>query len=150
MNPMKTFRPDNKFIATIFTCVILSLVLSACSDDSQKNVSTKTETREVPNPFDHSHDEKITDEEKHKFEHQFADQCIQRELNNTPNSDKSLFSKPCMCIAQYLMKDLTAQEAEKFMMEHENTQSLKIKYNAATYHCLQQNAPHKDPGFVNY
>jgi hypothetical protein len=45
------------------------------------------------------------------------------------------------------MKDLTAQEAEKFLTEHENPQSLRIKYENAAYHCLQENAPPKEPNF---
>lgn len=147
---MKIFSLTNTFIFAVLTCIIVSQFVVGCSDEKQKVATTKEEKKEAFNPFDHSHDVKISDVEKHKFEHQFADQCIQRELSNAPNSEKEQFSKPCMCIAQYLMKDLTAKEAEKFMVEHENTQSLKIKYDAAGYHCLQENTPHKDPGIVNY
>lgn len=147
---MKTFSLTKKFFIAFLTCILVSLFVVGCSDEKPKNAQTKEEHKAAFNPFDHSHDVKITDVEKHKFEHQFADQCVQRELKNAPNSDKEQFSKPCMCVAEYLMKDLTAQEAEKFMVEHENTQSLKIKYNAAAYHCMQQNAQHKDPGFVTY
>lgn len=147
---MKTFSLTNKPCFVFLIAILVSLFVIGCSDEKSKKEPVKEDKKEAFNPFDHSHDLKITDVEKHKFEHQFAEECEQRELKNSPNSDKAQFSKPCMCIAQYLMKDLSAQEAEKFMVEHENTQSLKIKYNAATYHCLQENAPHKDPGFVSY
>ncbi len=40
-----------------------------------------------------------------------------------------------------MMKDLTAIEAEKFLVEHESAQSLTIKYENAAYHCLQQKTP---------
>jgi len=45
------------------------------------------------------------------------------------------------------MKDLTAIEAEKYLTEHENAQSLRIKYENAAYHCLQQNAHPAGPDF---
>ena len=70
-------------------------------------------------------------------------QCVQRELKNSanPDNDKSRVSKACECISTFMMKDLTAIEAEKFLTEHENAQSLTIKYENAAYHCLQQKAP---------
>jgi hypothetical protein len=37
-----------------------------------------------------------------------------------------------------MLKDLTDDEAEKFLTEHENPRSLQIKYNSAAYHCAQQ------------
>ena len=53
-----------------------------------------------------------------------------------------------MCVATYMMKDLTAQEAEKFLKEHENPRSLQIKYNSAVFHCSQQNTVEK--GFKTF
>ena len=47
------------------------------------------------------------------------------------------------------MKDLTGEEAEKFLAEHENPQSLRIKYENAAYHCLQQNTPPLDHNFLH-
>jgi len=64
----------------------------------------------------------VTDVEKHKFEHDFAGTMCGKRLKNSVNKDedKERFSKSCMCVATYMMKDLTAQEAEKFLKEHEN------------------------------
>jgi hypothetical protein len=53
-----------------------------------------------------------------------------------------------MCIAKFLMKDLTADEAKLFIGEHKNAQSLVIKYESAAYHCLQQNAHPNGPDFT--
>jgi hypothetical protein len=46
-----------------------------------------------------------------------------------------------------LSDGLTSQEAEKFLDEHENPQSLRIKYENAAYHCLQEKAPPQEPDF---
>ena len=121
----------------------LTASLSGCSDDKPKTVAKKA----VHNPFDHSHDATVTDLEKHKFEHEFADQCVRRELKNSVNvaEDKLRYGKSCMCIARYMMKDLTAVEAEKFLKEHKDTQSLRIRFENAAYHCLQQTAQVKSP-----
>lgn len=82
----------------------------------------------------------MTSNDKQKFEETFENQCVDRELKNSPNPDydKARFSKACACIATFMMKDLTAIESEKFLIEHENAQSLTIKYENAAYHCLQQ------------
>ncbi len=147
---MKTPTFTKNFFFSALTGVVLALSLAGCSDDEQKAVSTKSAPAvAVHNPFDHSHDEAVTDVEKHKFEHDFADQCVQRELKNSNNKefDKVRYGTPCMCIAKYLMKDLTADEAKLFIGEHKNAQSLVIKYENAAYHCLQQNVLPKGPDF---
>jgi len=147
---MKTPTFTKNFFFSALTGVVLALSLAGCSDDEPKAVATKSAPAvAVHNPFDHSHDEAVTDVEKHKFEHDFADQCVQRELKNSSNKefDKVRYGTPCMCIAKYLMKDLTADEAKLFIGEHKNAQSLVIKYENAAYHCLQQNALPKGPDF---
>ncbi len=121
-----------------FKSVVLSLCLlmliSGCSDDEPQQSVNK-----VHNPFDHSHDEVVTDIEKHEFEHDFAEQCIAREISHSINkdNDRKRFTKPCMCIAKYMLKDLTAVEADKFLKEKKGTQSLRIRFESAAYHCLQ-------------
>jgi len=139
------------------------LLLNACSDDQSlgdvkdtQNKAAKTSTpppepvakeKPVHNPFDHSHDEVVTDVVKHQFEHEFADQCVARELksSNNPDVDKPRLDKDCMCISKYLMKDLSSDEARKFLKEHENTHSLQIKFDAAAYFCLQNKQLPKGP-----
>ena len=130
---MTTLSPSKKILFAALTCAVLSV--AGCSDDKSDF-----------DPFDHSHDVPVTDMEKHKFEHEFADQCVTRETKASTNPDTAKLEKDCMCIAKYMMKDLTAAESEKFLEEDKNTQSLVIKYDAAAYHCLQENQP-KGPDF---
>lgn len=141
---MKTFTLTKHLLFAALTGTILALSVTGCSDDKEEQ---KPATAAVHNPFDHSHDVVVTDIQKHRFEHQFADQCVDRELKNSVNKeyDKKRLSKDCMCIATFLMKDLTAAEAKKFITEHKNTRSLVIKYENAAYHCLQQKAQPKGP-----
>ena len=135
-------------------CGVLALSVTACSDDKEKKPaptakSQPAEPTHNPNPFDHSGEKPVTQAEKQEFEQKFAEQCVQRELHNSDNKeeDRKRFERPCTCIAMFLMKDLTPQEAEKFLDEHENPQSLRIKYENAAYHCLQENQPPKEPNF---
>jgi hypothetical protein len=147
---MKTPTFTKKFFFAALTGVVIALSVAGCSDDEEKVAAAKEASAPaVHNPFDHSHDTPVTDVQKHKFEHDFADQCVQRELKNSTNKefDKVRYATPCMCIAKYLMKDLTADEAQLFLGEHKNAQSLVIKYENAAYHCLQQNALPKGPDF---
>jgi len=143
---MKTNKFTKKILFAALTSVVIALSVTGCSDDEKKTVPVKVSH----NPFDHSHDVPVTDVEKHKFEHDFAAQCVERELKNSVNKDedKERFSKSCLCVATYMMKDLTAQEAEKFLKEHENPRSLQIKYDSAVYHCTQQKTV--DKGFKSF
>lgn len=139
-------------------CGLLALTLAACSDQAEKPAkqasaaasASHSKPTHNPNPFDHSGDLKITDSERQKFEQVFAAQCVARETRHSTNKeeDSKRAEQPCTCIATFLMKDLTGLEAEKFLQEHENPQSLKIKYENAAYHCLQQKAPPKAPDFA--
>ena len=133
---MKTFKLSKRTFFIALVNIVLFFVLSGCSNDEEKTPVTQAKH----NPFDHTHDVEVTDVQKHKFEHDFARQCVERETQNSVNKeeDKERFTEPCMCIATYMMKDLTAQEAEKFITEHENPRSLQIKFDSAAYHCLQQ------------
>lgn len=146
MQPMKIHTLIKNFFFAVLTSMVIALTVTGCSDDKEKSVPVKTSH----NPFDHSHDVPVTDIEKHKFEHDFAAQCLERELKNSVNIevDKPRLSKSCMCVATDMMKDLTAQEAEKFLKEHENPRSLQIKYNSAVFHCSQQNTVEK--GFKTF
>jgi hypothetical protein len=141
---MKTFTFTKKLFLAAMIGTVLALSVTGCSDDKEEQKPASTA---VHNPFDHSHDAVVTDVQKHTFEHQFADQCVARELKSSVNKeyDKKRLEDACMCIATFLMKDLTADEAEKFITEHKNTQSLVIKYESAAYHCLQEKAQPKGP-----
>jgi hypothetical protein len=141
---MKTTLFSQKPFFAALICLVIAFLVAGCSDDEQKIAA-----KPVHDPFDHSHDSPVTDVQKHKFEHDFADQCLARELKNSDNKevDKVRYGAPCMCIAKFLMKGLTAEEAEKFIDEHKNAQSLVIKYENAAYHCLQQSSHPRGPDF---
>lgn len=143
---MKIRLVNKTLFLALFSGLVIALSVIGCSDDKGKQTTTATAKVEH-NPFDHSHDVEVTDVEKHKFEHDFAQQCVQRELEHSVNKaeDEARWREPCMCIATYLMEDLTTEEAEKFLNEHKDTQSLVIKFENAAYHCLQAKAQPKGP-----
>ena len=133
-------------LKTIFVIASLTLILSGCSDDKPKQQAKKPH-----NPWDHTHDAVVTDIQKHVFEHDFAEECVEREVKNSINkdNDRKRFAKPCMCIATFMMKDLTAIEAEKFLKEKKTTQSLRIRFESAAFHCLQDKKQPKSPQMFN-
>ncbi len=124
---------------------LVTLIIAACSSDEDK-ATQQVKTSSTPS-FDHTHGDDVTDLEKHKFEHKFANQCVAREIKNSVNKayDKKRLEKTCLCIASYMMKDLTAVEAEKFLEENKNTRSLQIRFDNAAYQCLQKNKRPKAP-----
>jgi hypothetical protein len=137
---------NNNLVGAVSAAALLvvALLLTACSDSKEERANKpQTQQSSAPGPvFDHAHGNEVSDLVKHKFEHDFAEQCIDREMASPVNKelDRERFAKPCMCIAQHLMKGLTAKEAELFLNEHKNTQSLRIRYEAAAYDCLQKAA----------
>ncbi|MBS3963890.1 MAG: hypothetical protein KGZ80_05220 [Methylomonas sp.] len=141
---------NNRHLLTLVASLSMALILTACSDDKPAETKAQTQTQQH-NPFDHSHDEVVTDVVKHQFEHEFADQCVARETAGSvnPDVDKKRVAADCMCIAQYLMKDLSADEARKFLKERQNAQSLRIKFDAAAYFCLQAKQQPKSPQIFN-
>jgi hypothetical protein len=144
---MNTFNDTFSLPAMRAVIALIAVLLtSACSDDGRDKTTARSGTV-VTKPFDHAHGREVTDLEKHKFEHKFADQCIEREMARATDkaAAKARFAEPCMCIARLMMKDLTAKEAQKFLREHKNTQSLQIRYENAAYHCLQERSAAKPP-----
>lgn len=138
--PIKTKNTLFKLLFGLF----IAVALTACSDDKPKKVvATSTHN----NNFDHSHGSEVSNLIKHKFEHQFAEQCVEREVKNSVNKadDRKRFAKPCLCIATRIMKDLTAVEAEKFLVEKKSTQSLKMSFDEAAFFCLQSKVKTKGP-----
>ncbi|MCK5831429.1 MAG: hypothetical protein KAH20_14135 [Methylococcales bacterium] len=135
-------RKFKNFTPILIGSLILPIILISCSDDEQKQIA-QTEH----NSFDHSHGTEVSDLKKHKFEHDFAKQCVERETKNSINkdNDKKRFEKPCLCIATKMMKNLTAIEAEKFLVEQKSTQSLKMSFDEAAYFCIQNKEKPKAP-----
>jgi hypothetical protein len=138
---MENINQNLKSITLAIVGIALLSVVAGCSSESDKasqnNNAKQTEPSELSYSDDHPHDETVTDMEKHKFQHTFADQCLKREIQNSPQAknNKRRLEKTCMCIAKYMMKDLTAVEAEKFLDEKKNPRSLQIRFNNATYFC---------------
>jgi PBP1b-binding outer membrane lipoprotein LpoB len=145
---MKNIFCEKNILLVALISLVFTVTLSGCSDEEKPKEEVKataqapseTAAADKSDQFDHPHGPEVTDMEKHKFEHDFAAQCVDREMKNTSDQEKdeNLIAKSCECIASYMMKDLTAQEAEKFIKEHEHPQSLRIKYEAAAYECLQE------------
>ena len=134
---MKIYNKNLNVIAAAALAIFFLFSVSSCSDDEEDRKAT----------FSHSHGDEVTDLEKHKFEHQFADQCVAREIKKSANKDYDArrFNKSCMCIARFMLEDLTAIEAEKFLEEKKNTRSLQIRYENAAYNCLQKGTQPKPP-----
>lgn len=124
----------------VCVALLLTLALGACSDSREERQTNAGAPQSQAQPvFDHPHGAEVSDLVKHKFEHDFAEQCVDREIKAAGNQEqyRDELAKSCMCIAQDLMKNLTAKEAELFLQEHKNTQSLRIRYEAAAYKCVQ-------------
>lgn len=126
-----TFQTRYIHLTLVFFLSLAVTSLAGCSSDEESQPT---------NTFNHPHGDDVTDLNKHRFEHKFADQCVVRELKKSVNKeyDKNRFEKSCLCIATYMMKDLTAAEAEKFLIENKNTRSLQIRFDNAAYQCLQK------------
>jgi PBP1b-binding outer membrane lipoprotein LpoB len=148
---MKTLNQNLGSTSIAIFGIVLISVIAGCSSESEKDTrqsnqpeqtqsNSSSKASELSYSFDHPHDEAVTNMEKHKFQHAFADQCIEREIRRTPeakNNRKSL-EKTCMCIAEYMMKDLTVVEAEKFLDQKKNPRSLQIRFNNAAYFCSKK------------
>lgn len=117
---------------------------SSSSSSSSSNVS-QSQIRSVDSPTDPTPE--AEDNQKEQFQHDFAAQCAERELNNADNqsTDADKINKSCECIADYIAKDLTDEEAKKFLSEHDHPQSLRIKFEAAAYECLQEKVKPVEP-----
>jgi hypothetical protein len=140
---MKKYLLKKAFLTSLSVAIVL--LINGCSDEkATTDGKTQTNNVETKTPISHTLlDSKVTASDKQKFEFAFAKQCVEREVKNSvnPENDKARASRDCECVATYMMKDLTAIEAEKFLTEHQNSQSLTIKYENAAYHCLQQKTP---------
>lgn len=151
-------RPSfSKLLFTTFAGIVV-LALSGCSDEAPPKPAASVAQQAEPaasekliskdSPHDPTPEAELT--QKQKFEKAFAAQCADRELNNPANKveDADRINKACECIAAYVAKDLTDEEAEKFIDEREQPQSLRIKYEAGAYECLQEKAKVEEPRII--
>ncbi len=154
---MKTLTLITKPLGLLVMGWVLAACLAGCSDDQpQQPAAPSANTRNAmatqdghnPNPWDHSGEQPVSEDQRQQFAEQFAEQCLKREIANTgDNANVQQASRACHCVAQFMAKTLTPQEADKFLKEHENPHSLEIKYENAVYHCLQQKQPPHAPNF---
>ena len=124
---MNTLTKAFQTLAAILSCILLSMMLTSCSGDEAAD----------KNNYDHTHDE-ATDMAKHLFEHEFAQQCVAQKTVLLVNKEagRKRFAEPCMCIAIYLFKDLTAKDSYTLLNDKKHAQSLRSKYQEAASQCL--------------
>ncbi|ANE57516.1 MULTISPECIES: hypothetical protein [Methylomonas] len=122
------------------------LQLAACSDD--KAEAPKTAAAGNLKKSVHRDDTgEASGSEKRLFEKEFSAKCVERELKNSTNKDvdEPRFKETCDCIAEHIKEDLSEIDAEKYIEDHEDTQTLSIKFDAAAYFCLQNKPQPKGP-----
>ena len=149
---MKRLNQKTLLVALMSSVMVLGLV--GCSDDkptpaaSTKNNVEDKSAKENYETFDVKPDTVVTETERMKFEHDFTAQCVDRELKTSTNkeADEERVTKLCGCITKEVSKNLTDEEADKFIGEHENPRSLGIKFENASFECMPEKASVK-PGF---
>ena len=128
----------------------LAVFLNGCSDDKAKNSSTEKSTPATKLDKNHHVDAakgEAPESVKQKFINEFSKKCVARELKNSINKDvdQKRFEDSCGCIAKHIADDLADVDAEKYLVAHEDTQSLDIKFDQAAYFCLQAKPQPKGP-----
>ena len=128
----------------------LAILAVGCSDDKAEapktNVvsSAKTKAVKTDNAVDYG---EASDSVKNKFIKAFSQNCVARELKNSanPDNDQKRFEQSCACIAEHIAEDLAEVDAEKYLDDHEDTQTLGIKFDSAAFFCLQNKPQPKGP-----
>ena len=128
----------------------LTLLISACSDDKTQSNSAEKTAPAAKQPKNHhvnASQGEAPESVKQKFINEFSKKCVARELKNSNNPDveKKRFEDSCGCIADHIAADLADVDAEKYLLAHEDTQSLDIKFDQAAYFCLQAKGLPKGP-----
>lgn len=124
--------------------------LSACSDDkpgaakSESAATAQVKPAKKENTVDYG---EASDTVKNKFIKTFSQNCVARELKNATNKDvdEKRYQQSCDCIAGHIADDLAEVDAEKYLEDHEDTQTLGIKFDAAAFFCLQNKPQPKGP-----
>ena len=118
----------------------MAILLAGCGNDKPQDSAKAAK----PNHVDYG---EASDSVKTKFTKAFAKNCLTRELKNSINKDvdEKRFTESCECIAQHIAEDLSDIDAEKYLQEHEDTQTLEIKFDSAAYFCLQAKPVPKGP-----
>ena len=126
----------------------LTLFVTGCSSEEPETAKTSAATTAVHKP---KPDVEIKDEAsksvKADFVEKFTEVCVERELKVSVNPDieKKRAEESCGCIAQQIADNLTEVDAEKYIENGEDTRTLQIKFDTATYFCLQNKKQFKGP-----
>lgn len=137
----------NQTFARLLVPTLLLLSIG-CSDDKPAPSSNQTASSSKPAKKNNSVDYgEASDSVKQKFIGEFSESCVERELKNSVNKDVDgqRFKSNCDCIAQHIAEDLADVDAEKYLDDHEDTQTLGIKFDAAAFFCLQNKPQPKGP-----
>lgn len=132
----------------LFVFSILALTLSACSDDKPATSGAQNNASKAAVVKKHHFDPgEASVSIKQKFETEFAKKCVSRELKNSVNKDidEKRYTEDCNCIAKHISDHLADVDAEKYLMDHEDTQAVDIKFDTAAYFCLQSKPQPKGP-----
>ena len=123
----------------------LTLLVAGCSSEEPETAKTPAAVH-TPKP-----DVVIKDEAsksvKEDFVEKFTEVCVERELKSAVNPDieEKRAEENCGCIAQHIADNLTEVDAEKYIENGEDTRTLQIKFDTATYFCLQNKKQFKGP-----
>lgn len=148
---MKHISNANLMIALILGAS--SLVLTACSsDESEQNTASAQQAAVAP--VDHSKhqvDLVIKDEAsksvKEDFVEKFTEVCVEREMKTAVNPDieEKRAQENCGCIANYIAENLSDADAEKYIDDGVDSRTMQIKFDTATFFCLQNKKQFKGP-----
>lgn len=128
----------------------LSLILTACSSEEPQTSQTVQNTA-APAASKHQPDVVINDEAsksvKAKFAEKFTEVCVERELKAAvnPENEEKRARENCGCIAQYIAENLADPDAEKYIETGEDSRTMQIKFDTATFFCLQNKKQFKGP-----
>jgi hypothetical protein len=130
--------------------LLLALLCNGCSGDKSGATDSAASAKNQSAKKTHYPDRgEATETVKHKFITAFANKCVSRELKNSNNKDvdEKRFTDSCTCIAKHIAEDLADVDAEKYLLDHEDTQALEIKFDSAAFFCLQSKPQPKSPHF---
>jgi hypothetical protein len=124
----------------------LALFINGCSSDEPEATPSNSSTVKAAkhNKVDEG---EASDSVKQKFEKQFTKNCVTRELaaSNNPDVEEKRAQDSCSCIAKHIADDLAEVDAEKYLDDNEDTRTLQIKFDTATFFCLQNKQQFRGP-----
>ena len=132
---------------------VLGLVMTACSSDESEQTTASVQQAAAA-PVDHAEhqtDIVIKDEAsksvKEDFIEKFTEVCVEREMKTAVNPDieEKRAQENCGCIANYIAENLSDADAEKYIDDGVDSRTMQIKFDTATFFCLQNKKQFKGP-----